>query len=358
MSILLGILLAGVALLALLWLVGRLVLQGPDQSQYDSPPFELTGKRTEPSAEHLAIVKLLQTGAANLSKLTGRERLALLREQWERMGQNVPVAGEIRPADAGGVSAEWIIAPNADPKRRVLYIHGGAFMLGSPRSHRTVTSELSKRARAAVLAIDYRLMPENRRSAAIEDCQTSYRWILENGPDGATELDALVVAGDSAGGNLTLMTVAWARDNGLRQADAVVALSPATDTTLGSPSLKANLATDTMLGPAFSAMATVPRIISLWFSLLTNRINPSNPLVSPLLGDLSGLPPTLVQASAAEMVLDDGVRYANKAAAAGSTAALGVWPFMLHVWPVFVGNLPEATEAFDQIEDFLNTHAA
>lgn len=354
MSIALGI----IALLATLWLIGRFVLQGPDQSAYDQPGYELTGQRTQPSAEHHGVVKMLEAGAQGVGNIKASERLKLMRVQMDRMGEGVSVEGEIRPTSADGVPAEWIITPDADPKRRLLYIHGGGFVAGSPKSHRAITAELSARARAVVLAIDYRLLPENPRRACIEDCQKSYRWILQHGPDGPTELAALMVAGDSAGGNLALTTIAWARDAGLRAANAVVALSPATDTTLGSPSLKANYHSDPMIGPAFSQMATVPRILMLWFSLLSNRINPRNPMVSPLLGDLSGLPPVLVQASAAEMVLDDGVRYANKARVAGTTAVLGVWPFMLHVWQAFVGHLPEATEAFDQIEDFLNTHTA
>ena len=344
------------ALVAALWGIGRFVLRGPDQSRYDTPGFELTGQRTQPTEEHQAIVKMLEAGAAGLSGLSGRQRLALMRTQMDQLGESVSVDGEIRPVDAGGVSAEWVITPNAESTRRLLYIHGGALVTGSPKSHRAITAELSARARAVVLAIDYRLMPEHSRRAGIEDCRNSYRWILENGPDGATPLEALMVAGDSAGGNLTLMTIAWARDVGLRPADAVVALSPATDTTLGSPSVKKNLTTDPMIGPAFQQMATVPRTVMLWFTLMSMRINPSNPEISPLLGDLSGLPPVLVHASAAEMILDDGVRYVNKANAAGSPAQLGVWPFMLHVWHAFVRTVPEAVEAFDHIEEFLNAH--
>ena len=156
----------------------------------------------------------------------------------------------IIPADAGGVPAEWVLAPNADPQRRLLYIHGGAWTMGSPTSHRRLTAKFSEVANAAVLAIDYRLMPEHPRLAGIEDCRTAWRWMLDHGPDGAAPASAMFVAGDSAGGNLTLSLIAWVRDQGLRAPNAAVALSPATDATLGSPSLKGNLDTDPDAGAA------------------------------------------------------------------------------------------------------------
>jgi acetyl esterase/lipase len=212
---------------------------------------------------------------------------------------------------------------------------------------------MSAKARAAVLSIDYRLMPEHRRRDGILDCRSAYRWILENGPDGERGApSALFVAGDSAGGNLTLMLTAWARDAGLRAVDGAVALSPATDGTMSSPSIARNLATDAMLGPMFGRIARVPRAVLLLFTWLSNRINPSDPLVSPLFGDLSRLPPTLIHASETEMLVDDARRYANKARAAGSDVTLQTWHGMVHVWQIFVATLPEAQQAFEQIGAF------
>ncbi len=130
------------------------------------------------------------------------------------------------PANAGGVPAEWVIAPGADSDRRVLYIHGGGFVTGSPQSHRTITSKFSEVSGCAVLAIDYRLMPEHHHSDCVEDCRTAYRWILGNGPDGAGEIRQLFIGGDSAGGNLCLSLIAWIRDKKLRAPEAAVALSP------------------------------------------------------------------------------------------------------------------------------------
>lgn len=162
-----------------------------------------------------------------------------------------------------------------------------------------------------------------------------------------------MVAGDSAGGNLTLAVIAWARDEGLRAADAAVAFSPATDNTLTSPSLVANAPSDPMLGPAFGKLLRVPRFLLWWGSCFTNRISPTHPSVSPLRGDLSQLPPVLVQVSEAEMLYDDARRYVRKAQLAGSPVQLQSWPHMVHVWQIFNPELPEANEAFDCIEAFL-----
>ena len=226
-------------------------------------------------------------------------------------------------------------------------------MAGSPKSHRAITDRLSKLADAAVLSLDYRLLPENTRRQGIEDCQQAYRWILANGPEGALDLDFLAVAGDSAGGNLTLTLIAWARDEGLRAVDAAIAFSPATDMTLTSPSLSSNIATDPMLGPAFGKLARVPKVLMWWVSWFTYRIRPADPVASPVRGDLSGLPPVLVQVSEAEMLFDDARRYVSKAQAAGSPVALQSWPHMVHVWQVFTPELPEADHAYDNIAEFL-----
>ena len=166
----------------------------------------------------------------------------------------------------------------------------------------------------------------------------------------------MFVAGDSAGGNLTLSLIAWVRDQGLRAPDAAVALSPATDATLGSPSMRTNVATDPMLGPMLGSLARVPRVVLLWFGWLGMRIVPCDPRVSPVHGDLSGLPPTLVQASDAEMLRDDARRYVNRAVAAGSPATLQLWPHMVHVWQLFHPELAQGREALEEIGRFLRAH--
>lgn len=162
-----------------------------------------------------------------------------------------------------------------------------------------------------------------------------------------------MIAGDSAGGSLTLSLLAWIRDQDLRQADAAIALSPTTDAALDAPSLRENLASDAMLGPAFGMLARVPRFFLLWSTLITTRMRPADPRISPLRGNLDNLPPVLIQASDSEMLLDDARRYAAKARAAGSPVFLQTWPDMVHVWQVFTPDLPEAEEAYVKIGEFL-----
>lgn len=352
-------LLAGLVLLLLPWIaawaVARFYLQGPDLGRYDTPREPPCGERAEVSPEHARVVAELGELHRALEQVPRRERLATLRDQLDQgFGSHNPPSAEIVPVEVEGRPAEWVIAPGAQPERRLLYLHGGAFMLGSPKSHRGITAMMSQVARAAVLAIDYRLLPEHRRRDGIADCQRAYRWILEHGPAGTGEPEALFVAGDSAGGNLTLMLVAWARDRGLRAADGAIALSPGTDSTFGSPSLRSNLATDPMLGPALGKLLRVPRPALLWFGWLTNRIRPCDPLISPVFGDLSGLPPVLVHASESEMLRDDARRWVNKARAAGSPATLETWEGLVHVWHAFAPDVPEAKEAYERIGVFVD----
>jgi acetyl esterase/lipase len=225
--------------------------------------------------------------------------------------------------------------------------------MGSPKSHRRLTTRFSEMTGGAVLAIAYRLMPEHRRIEGIEDCRTAYRWLLENGPDGRSPAAKVWVAGDSAGGNLTLSLIAWVRDAGLRPPDAAVALSPVTDSTFRSPSMSSNLASDPMIGPLFGWLAKIPGTLLLWYTWFQIRISPRNPVISPVYGDLSRLPPVLVQTSEAEMLRDDSRRYVNRAVAAGSPVRLQTWDHMVHVWHIYFPELAEGREALEEVRKFL-----
>jgi acetyl esterase/lipase len=346
-------------ILAAFWAFTRFYLQGEDLTRYDRS-IKSSMRSGEPSKQHYvsidAIAGFLEAGHGNKDRKT---QLADSRTAMDAMGDDADLTGvELLEVKADGVLAEWVIAEGAHPDRRILYIHGGAFMMGSPRSHRWITTTLSRIANASVLAIDYRLTPEHSRIACIEDCQTAYKWLLENGPEGRMGApDAFYVAGDSAGGNLALMTIAWARDAGLRAVNAAVALSPLTDSTFGSPSMRSNVVTDHMLGSSVGPITKVPKIMLPWVGLMMSRVRPSDPRVSPVYGDLAGLPPTLVQASEAEMLLDDARRWVNKASDAGTEVTLETWPHVLHVWHLFGEELPEAREAFESIGRFLEIHS-
>ncbi len=339
------------------WAVARWHMQGADMSGFDGPVGERFSRAELPSDEARAVVASLDGVSQLLRGTPMREHTAVLRKYMDEVFADRDFDARFVPVDAGGVRAEWVLAPGADPARRTLYIHGGAFIMGSPRSHRTLTTRFSQMTGGAVLAIDYRLMPEHPRRAGIDDCRAAYRWLLANGPEGAAPAQAVFVAGDSAGGNLTLSLIAWARDAGLRAPDAVAALSPLTDATLASPSMRANVHSDAMLGPLFGKLARVPRWVMLWVGWLQTRINPSDPVVSPLRGDLSRLPPVLLQASEVEMLFDDSRRYANRARAAGSAVRLQQWNHMVHVWQIFNPELTEARDALAEIGKFFDAAA-
>ena len=341
------------SILAVLVLITVFHLRGQDLSPFDSPPGQSFDLGHEPSDEHDAVVASLDVGIGPVQRSPRSKRLALMREYMDSISETQDYHATFTAVDAGGVKAEWVQAPGVNSRRRVLYIHGGAIVMGSPKSHRNITSRFSEIADAAVLAIDYRLMPENSRLAGVDDCRTAYEWILNNGPDGPGEVQRVFVGGDSAGGNLTLSLISWVRDQPLRPPDAAVALSPTTDTTMGSPSLKHNMETDAMLGPMFKQFVWVPRPLLWWIVLFQNRRSPSDPVISPIFGDLSGLPPTLVHASESELLFDDARRYVNRAAAAGSPARLQSWAHVVHVWHMFYPQLTEARDAWDEIEKFI-----
>ncbi|MBT8080396.1 MAG: alpha/beta hydrolase [Gammaproteobacteria bacterium] len=336
----------------------RLFLRAKEYPQFDEAHVEFGGRRRRPSPQIEQVHELLADIFEDAKAVPIARQLSEARRIIDEGFTGQPNDAEslgvnITAVKIGRMPAEWVIAPGAAADRRLLYLHGGGFVIGSPRSHRMLTSELSRRCKLAVLAIDYRLAPENRQIDAVRDCRAGYRWMLENGPDGTSDAREVFVAGDSAGGNLTLGLSNWTRDEGLRVPDGVIAFSPSTDMTLGGISIRGNLDTDPMLGPALGFLAKMPKTLQLLAITAAGRSNPRNPVISPLFADLSGLPPTLVQASDSEMLLDDARRYVSKARLQGSPVTLQTWPGMVHVWPMFHQMLPEGGEALDQVARFV-----
>lgn len=328
----------------------RRYLRGASLNRWDSE-IPTTFDTPEPSKEMLGVNAYLA------SQFTMGETLADKRDRFNKTGLNRDFGCTFKSDtvvfDGVSVAGEWTLVEGADPNQRILYMHGGAFTVGSPVSHRPVTSNLAKRTGCAVFAPDYRLMPEHARLASIEDSKASYRWILDNGPQGPAEADKLVVAGDSAGGNLTLMLSNWARDMKLRQPNAVIGISPATDGAATGPSVRSNFETDIMLKPLIGPMLKIPHdllLLGMWRRL---GMPPSAKPISPVHDRLHDLPPTLIHVSTAEMLYDDAKRYVNKAQAAGSPVELQSWSHMCHVWHIFDEMLPEAHHAFDEITKFL-----
>lgn len=361
------IILAGVVLVGLVLGLLAYIFTRDSLSKYDLPQ----GRRFSPAdatavaasaAAVVALNKRLRGASGPLEKLPWSQRIHSMRETMDTFFAGAETASVVTPVDAAGVPSEWVVAPGADTSRRFLYIHGGAFMAGSPLGYRVLTDKLSEITNSAVLAIDYRLMPENKRLDCVEDCRTSYDWMLENGPRGpdAETLEspsAVLVAGDSAGGNLTLVLLAWIRDNQRPVPNAALALSPVTDARFVSPSIRGNLDSDVILRPLAKRLAWVPGFMIGLAGRFMAGHRASDPVVSPLLGDLGGLPPILVLASDCEILRDDGRRYVNKAVEAGTDATLMLWDNVPHVWPIFYPDLPEAGEALEQVDIFFKAHS-
>ena len=357
MNILLYVLASLLGVFVLLWALGLWFRRSEDLRVYDHPvdppASELFSRLGGPSGEHQAVSQMFESQKDEVRGLSKSQMLTFVRNFMEEIPAGKEYDCHFSPVDVDGVPAEWVLAPGVDGLRRVLYIHGGAFFAGSPRSHRPITSRYSELATAAVLAIDYRRVPENHRLDCVEDCRTAYKWILENGPEGPGHATRVFISGDSAGGNLSLVLSNWIRDEQLSKPDAVIALSPLTDSTYSSPSIRDNVKSDKMLGPLFGRLTKVPRWLLGWIYVLETRVRPANPLVSPIHAKLSGLPPTLIQVSEAEMLLDDARRFVNKARSFGSPARIQTWPGLLHVWQIFYPEVPEAREAFERIGEFL-----
>lgn len=284
-------------------------------------------------------------------------RLKAKREFFEKQGLSRNFDCEHQPdlirLDDRAIPGEWTLVKGVEPGRRILYLHGGGYTVGSAISHRAITYNLAKRTKAAVFAPDYRLMPEHSRQDIIDDGKAAYDWIIENGPHGARKAQRFALGGDSAGANLTLALLPWIRDTKRRGANAVFTFSAPVDSTFQSPSIRSNFQTDLMLQPLVAPLLKVPRSALLWISWKKLGLSPAHPMLSPIMADLYKLPPILMQVSTHEMLFDDSVHYAEKARRAGSNVTLQSWSHVPHVFQIFDDLLPEAVHALDEVAAFL-----
>jgi len=269
------------------------------------------------------------------------------RAEFDALASQFQPTGDVRcePVDAGGVPAEWITTPETVHERVIYYLHGGAYVEGSINTHRELISRLARAARARALAIDYRLAPENPFPAAVEDSMRAYRWLISSGVDPAR----LVIAGDSAGGGLTMATLVALRDAGDPLPAAAVCLSPWVDLEGLGESMTTRAEVDPMIQrDSLLQMAKA----------YLGEAHPRTPLAAPLYADLRGLPPLLIQVGTAETLLDDSTRLAERARAAGVQVIFEPWDEMFHVWQFCASILPEGQEAIDRIGEFVLKHAA
>ena len=255
----------------------------------------------------------------------------------------LPEDATFEPVGAGGVSAEWISTPGVAEDRVVMYLHGGGYMIGSMRTHRSPLSYLSRVSGARVLGLNYRLAPEHPFPAAVEDSVAAYRWLLEQG----ITPGRIVIGGDSCGGGLTIATLVALKYFGYPLPAGGISHSGWTDLAHTGESFETKAEDDPLLDrEMLEGMAA---------AYLGDRSR-TTPLASPYYADLSGLPPLLVQVGTAEVLLDDSLRLADKAKAAGVDVTLEVWDDMPHVWQAFVSFLPEARQSLDSCGEFVRKH--
>jgi acetyl esterase/lipase len=254
-----------------------------------------------------------------------------------------PADTRIEPVDAGGVPAEWVCAPDVDEDRVLLYLHGGGYVIGSIDTHKGLIAGLSAAAHCRALALDYRLAPEHRYPAAVDDAVAAYRWLLDAG----FSPSRIAIAGDSAGGGLTLATLVALREAGDPLPAAAVPISPWTDLEGTGDSMKTHVDKDPMVEPG--GLLGMAR-------LYLGDADPRQPTASPLHADLTGLPPLLIQVGELETLLDDATRIAASAQKRGVAVTLEVWPEMVHVWHLFAPMVPEGRDAIARIGAFLKQH--
>jgi monoterpene epsilon-lactone hydrolase len=244
----------------------------------------------------------------------------------------------VEKVHAGGVPAIWLTPPGASRKNTILYSHGGYYQRGSPATHKELVARIARAAGARALAIDYRLAPEHPHPAAVDDAVTAYSWILDRGASPAE----VGLAGDSAGGGLTMAALVAMRDRGVPLPAAAAVLSPWVDLALTGESITERQAVDPVLDLATKRQAVANYL---------DGADPKAPLASPLFADLTGLPPLLIQVGTDEMLYDDAERLAAAAERAGVDVTLEVGEGMIHVFQ-FLGIVPEAQAATDRIGRF------
>jgi acetyl esterase/lipase len=242
------------------------------------------------------------------------------------------------PGTVGGIPGEWTRAAGDAPKRTLLYLHGGGYIACTPRTYRPLTGAYATQG-FDIFTPDYRLAPEHIFPAAVEDAEAAWHGLVALGHAASS----LTVSGDSAGGGLTLALLLRLRDQGHELPAAAALFCPWTDLAASGRSVVSNVRRDAMLwGPGLQAFA----------KHYLGDADPKTPLASPLYADLAGLPPLLIHVGSREILLDDSVRLAASARAAGVQVELKIWPVVPHVWQL-VQFVPEARESMRMAATFL-----
>lgn len=305
-----------------------------------------------PSPEHEAIIASLksqQSGHAASTIAAMRAGMAAMVGYFE--GLEFPADVKQEPVRAGGVPAFWFTPPLTPPaatrsaraKTAILYLHGGGYVMGSVATHRSLIARIARASGVRCLALDYRLAPEHPFPAGIEDACAAYRWLIAEG----IPASGIVIAGDSAGGGLTLACLVALRDAGDRLPAAAVCLSPLADLELTGAS-----ANGTIDDPMVSREGTQVMVDAY----LQGR-DRRDPRASPIHADFKGFPPLLIQVGSREILLDDSTRVAARARAAGVPVVLEVGEGLTHVWQLHP-HLPESAASVERIARFVDSHLA
>jgi monoterpene epsilon-lactone hydrolase len=265
------------------------------------------------------------------------------RERLDEVGSNWPVADDVKceSVDCDGVRGEWSLAPGSDSSRVLLYFRGGGYCSGSIVSHRRMVTEAGRAARMRTLAIDYRRAPEHPYPAAHDDAMTAWRFLQSQGIAAAS----IAVGDDSAGGNLTLSLIHRLRAAGGGLPACAWLVSPWTDLTMSGATLETRDAVDPIIHKTY--------LDELADAYVPASVDRRDPLISPLFANWRGFPPVLIQVGSAETLLSDATRLAEAAGSADVDVTLGIWPRMIHAWPVWNAALEDGRRALAKAGEFI-----
>ena len=305
-----------------------------------------------PSEEYSEVVEAMRANAASMieNELSIEEQRAAMEE-----GFSFPLQDDISltAVDANGVPGEWTVVPGSDPNRRLLYVHGGGYVLGSIGTHRRLVADICRASGCVALNLNYRLAPEHVFPAAVDDAIAALEYIWANGPTEPGEASAVFVGGDSAGGGLTLATLLAARERGVRMPTGGIGLSAWADLAAGPEELSAFGLND----PTIPDNTMAINASQGWAAMYAGDADRSDPLLSPVFADYSGICPLLLQAGSVELICRDTERVAARAREAGVEVVEEIWDDMFHVWQGFAPMLPEGQQAIDRIGEWIREHS-
>ncbi|HEY9281023.1 MAG TPA: alpha/beta hydrolase [Eoetvoesiella sp.] len=271
----------------------------------------------------------------------GETSIATMRQDWEAFLSVPEVSAKVEAVNADGVACRWVMGENSHRGRVIFYLHGGGYQIGSVASHHNVMARLSTVSGHHVFAVEYRLAPEHRFPAALDDVFTAYQWLLEQGALPSN----IAFCGDSAGGGLVVALLTLIRDQALPLPCAAVLMSPWVDMEASGDSYRLNANHDPVTQKGM--------ILLMARAYMGKNANFKNPFASPIYADLAGLPPMLIQVGQHEVLLDDARTLANAVRSVGGQVSLSIWQEMIHTFQLFTGRLDEADAAIAEASQFL-----